>query len=482
MKHKEINIEHLDTYASKFGFSGLMYIKKDDKSFTYQHGFEDLEMKIPFNLETKFTLSMYNWSLLCIVALKLVEENKLDLEATLNTYISDYKYGDKVKIKHLIYRNSQIVDYVSGIKLNTDSYRNSDVVTKLKSDYQEEMVDINRDVFYQAINQYELLKTPGAQYAFSFSELYILKDIIEHITDMKLSLYVSTYILSPFNIVHDLGNTSSVVMYGQSNEHYHILLDVPKNLGDVITLPISSYIAFFDHLINLKFFSKETYKLTHQMVEEVGIGFYEDSDYHSYWFFNGEHNVEIIYSKKMHMTMVIAHNYFGDRVFKDGKWDHFFLHSKKYLISHFIEPHKPKLIALNKINRTAAYTIRIEDDQKRYVPNVYKCLAYSYKDNESKNYILTDQGQTIGLVTLHINKAKDDYSIRFLQIDKHYQNKGYGKILVNLACQKLKSFGATKLEIGVVASNKAAYHVYKACGFVETESFSDFIILYKSFS
>ncbi len=479
MKKLNIKIDEIKKLADNYRFSGSIYIKKGNTDFTFTHGFEDEAMTIPFSEKTKFLFSEYNWSLLCIAALQLIENKRLDIESYVSDYIDSFKHGHRVKVKHLIHRNSQIVDYVSSILANNDQYKNADIVEKTKKDYLYEMQTVNLGLFYKTINQYDLLKEPGALYGFSFSELLILKDIIEHITAMSFMKYVSTYILDANQISYELGHTSNVSMFGQNNENYKISIDTPKDMVDSLTLNINSIKLFQDCLINHKFFSKDTYEVSKTMFQDIGIGFFDDGNYYTYWFHTGGHVIEINYFPKMKLTMLLTYNYAGDILFQEGKWESFLGKLNKIIISQFIKPKKPKLVSVNKLNRAALLSIKIDEYQNKFVPNVYKCIAYSYMDKTSKNYILQDQGQTIGMVTLHVDKKNNDYSIRFLQIDKHYQNKGYGKILVNLACDKLKSFGATRLEIGVISYNESAYHLYKSCGFIELENYANFIELYK---
>ncbi|MFA6800825.1 MAG: GNAT family N-acetyltransferase [Acholeplasmataceae bacterium] len=468
-----INLKLTDL-AETYHYKGYVHVKdhlEDALSFYTDQ----------FNPNTDFLLSTTNWSLLSIVALQLMEKGLLDIEQPMMTYFTDFVHGDVVKVKHLLYRNSQILDYVSGYLLNNDTYRALSPIDQLKQDYITSMQAVDNKSILAYLNTQDLLRKPGAQAEYSNSETLLLKLLIENIISDPIETYIENEIFIKHHIPYKIGVDTDILMYGQTNTHFQIPINIPKDIKKVFQLPITSINIFLQCLKDFKLYSKQTFKFAQKSIDNVCIGFFDENKCWSFEFGAGSHNVDYKIFKNQTLTMTYGYHYIGDYLFVHEYWENFHQDSERLIFSHFLTPKKPKLIEVTKHNKYELFNIILDETQYKYVPNTFKCLAYTYKDSKIKHYLFVDQGITIGMVTLDINPIYDDFSIRFLQIDKSYQNKGYGKILVDLACTKLKAFGAKKLEIGVVANNKAAYHVYKACGFVEVDVSANFIMLFKSF-
>ena len=62
-------------------------------------------------------------------------------------------------------------------------------------------------------------------------------------------------------------------------------------------------------------------------------------------------------------------------------------------------------------------------------------------------------------------------------IDKRYQYRGFGKIMLEFAVDYLKKAGAKRLEIGVNRFNFPAQKLYKSVGFTEDNVFEEGIIM-----
>jgi len=73
--------------------------------------------------------------------------------------------------------------------------------------------------------------------------------------------------------------------------------------------------------------------------------------------------------------------------------------------------------------------------------------------------------RAVGLLVLDINPKKNYFNIDIIIIDKRFQGKGYGKIMLNWAIETLKKQGAKELEIGVSRYNHAAKKIYMDAGF-----------------
>ena len=96
-------------------------------------------------------------------------------------------------------------------------------------------------------------------------------------------------------------------------------------------------------------------------------------------------------------------------------------------------------------------------------------------------YVLMDHGVAVGLAALTIRPKKGKFDITFLQVDRRYQGRGYGRILLTRAMEILKAKGAKTLEIGVNRFNIPAQRLYRSAGFADKEVYDEFIEMQMTF-
>lgn len=123
-----------------------------------------------------------------------------------------------------------------------------------------------------------------------------------------------------------------------------------------------------------------------------------------------------------------------------------------------------------------AMQLSINDEQLEYMMNAKEaiCLAYAY---EHELFILTEGNRSIGLVAFSLDSTNEKYYIESVLIDKKYQQRGFGKIMMSKGIDHLKSLGCKHLSIGVNRFNIAAQELYKSVGFIEKTVYEDFIEL-----
>ena len=107
-------------------------------------------------------------------------------------------------------------------------------------------------------------------------------------------------------------------------------------------------------------------------------------------------------------------------------------------------------------------------------PDFRAPLAGAY---EHELFILTEGNRSIGLVAFSLDSTNEKYYIESVLIDKKYQQRGFGKIMMSKGIDHLKSLGCKHLSIGVNRFNIAAQELYKSVGFIEKTVYEDFIEL-----
>lgn len=124
---------------------------------------------------------------------------------------------------------------------------------------------------------------------------------------------------------------------------------------------------------------------------------------------------------------------------------------------------------VTKKNRKKAYKIKVFKSQKNNIETVYKSLREARIYKCWKPTVIIIDGEYIGFIMYGFWKNEPPngrvWLDRFM-IDKNYQNKGYGKILMPLILDKLKKeYNCSKIYLSVYDNNKIAINFYKNFGF-----------------
>ena len=121
--------------------------------------------------------------------------------------------------------------------------------------------------------------------------------------------------------------------------------------------------------------------------------------------------------------------------------------------------------------------LRVSENQEGFVSSVAYSLAQAwvYKETAFPFAIYADE-VPVGFVMLGYYKSRNQYTLWKFLIDKHYQNRGYGKEALRLAIKYLvETFGVSEIYTGVALGNAVAKKLYNSIGFVETGVIEDYM-------
>jgi CubicO group peptidase (beta-lactamase class C family) len=184
---KPADIDHL---ASKYNqlrrFNGSVLVAHDGKVLLAKgYGKANFEWDIPNDPKTKFRLGSITKQFTSMVIMQLVQEGKIDLDASLVTYLPDYRKdtGAKVTVRNLLNHTSGIPSYTSDPRF----------------------LDVARDPY--AVNAFvakfasgDLRFEPGTKYEYDNSGYFLLGAIIEKVTGKTYEQSVQERIFTPLGM------------------------------------------------------------------------------------------------------------------------------------------------------------------------------------------------------------------------------------------------------------------------------------------
>jgi diamine N-acetyltransferase len=149
----------------------------------------------------------------------------------------------------------------------------------------------------------------------------------------------------------------------------------------------------------------------------------------------------------------------------NGDWHYYRRCLREVIEAAFTFPADTKLVKLDKKNMWQALTLKVEPDQEGFVLEAKSSVAMALMYKTKHAYVEMEGNRVVGLLVLEMDKRKNYYNIDIILIDRKYQGRGYGKIMLQWAVDKLTQEGAKELEIGVNRFNHAAKKIYLDIGF-----------------
>jgi CubicO group peptidase (beta-lactamase class C family) len=181
-------------------FSGAVLVVENGKTLYKKGiGFADRQWKIPNDTDTKFMLGSVSKQFTSMAVMRLVERDKLRLDAAISDYLSFYpkEKGSKITLHHLLCHSAGLPDLPKVIK---DFF--SDFWVKSHS----------TEEYIKKFCYLELQFEPGSQFQYNSAGFYILASIIEEVTGKKFDEAMKELVFDPL----DMKDTGSY-------DHYSIL-------------------------------------------------------------------------------------------------------------------------------------------------------------------------------------------------------------------------------------------------------------------
>jgi CubicO group peptidase (beta-lactamase class C family) len=198
--------------------------------------------------------------------MKALEEKKLNLDQTIETYFPIIKNAEKITIKHLL-------THRSGIHNFTDD---KDYLTwNTQPRTEKEMVDI----VAKAGSDFE----PGTKAEYSNSNFVLLSYILEKTFHQSYADLLQKYIVQPVGLTNtrfggkinpEKGDCKSYSFLGKWNVEPVTDMSVPTGAGGIVSTPVD-LVKFSDALFGGKLEKPETLEMMKTMEDNFGMGLFK---------------------------------------------------------------------------------------------------------------------------------------------------------------------------------------------------------------
>ncbi|NBI28536.1 GNAT family N-acetyltransferase [Chengkuizengella marina] len=130
---------------------------------------------------------------------------------------------------------------------------------------------------------------------------------------------------------------------------------------------------------------------------------------------------------------------------------------------------KVTLVELNADNWYECCTLKVSDDQIKFIESNAVSIAQSKFEPTLKPYAIQYEGKTVGFLMFNTVKEElDGYWVYRIMVDKNFQGKGIGKKATQLMIDEISKLpNSNKIIVGYHPENLGAHQLYASFGFVD---------------
>jgi len=462
----------IDEVVLKWEMSGSFLLIKDGEVLHNNcYGYSNRELNLPMKSDTKYTLDYQEEMWVFLTALIAIDNGLLKLTDKLDKFIPEYKHSKILTIENLLRKKTGIIDFYHNI-LMIELEKDPDYIKLSKHDQlrKEKHLYYSKRSFnevFEMVKSVDLEFEPGLKNTGSETNKIFLLEILRRLTGEDAIKYFHKHVFEPLNIspvYNNQDNDTLSVCVKNRNER----ISVPKDylVEGIFDLTTEDMLKLMRVLCNKQILSKRLWNKALKYEEEgEGIVFSNANGYDCLYtsflgfgfcgYFN--HKTGIAFANLVNEEQIFK--------FEDNQWEYFRKDIRSTISSLTTYPRNTKMVKLDKQNFWSTLNLSIKEDQNDFVLDAKTSVAMGLMYRTKKIFAQMEGNLVVGVLVLDIDKKKNYYDIDIVLIDKKYQGRGYGKLMVKWAVDYLKNEGAKTLLIGVNRNNIGAQKIYMSAGF-----------------
>ena len=259
--------EYLTVLTENNRLQGSFAITKNGTPvFTQAYGHLDQAKQIRANTQSMYHIGSISKSFTATMILQLVDEEKITLDQTIDTWFPSVKNAEQITIKHLLRHESGIVNITEDptyMNWMNDPIAQEDMLAKIAA--------------------YPSLFEPGSNSRYSNTNYVLLGYIVERIDDRSLSESLSVRIAQPIKasstsigdtIETDQNEADSFRYEGDWVSHPHTDMSIPGGAGAVVSTP-TELCLFADALFGGSLISENALTVMTSFEDGRGAGMFQ---------------------------------------------------------------------------------------------------------------------------------------------------------------------------------------------------------------
>jgi len=192
-KYHDLVVQFLDSIHLLRNFNGMILIAKNGEPVYEAYlGYRDIRKKDTLTANTAFQIASTSKPFTAAAVLKLVEENKIDLNAPVHQYIPGFPYAD-VTVKMLLNHRSGLPNYLHYME---------------NGGWKRKVLATNADVINTLLNwQPPRAYRPNTAFNYNNTNYVLLASIVEKISGLTFPEYMNQHFFEPLGMTNTYVHT-----------------------------------------------------------------------------------------------------------------------------------------------------------------------------------------------------------------------------------------------------------------------------------
>lgn len=431
----------------------------------------------------RFVMTLENHFFLTLIILLLSEQKKLRLNDKLSRFVPEYKHGDEITVRNLLDRKTGIRDFFYGEIMRRMNETDNGILDEERRirDAAASAKFYSLEAVLSLIGGLDLEAKPGTEEQWGVAHIPFLRTVCEKAAGKSLWAFAEENIFCPLG----MKNTRP----GGENIEYTLLFRNEKPLSFlpeqdnpyIFTTDLEDTEKLLCGLFGGKVLSEKSFAAATDFHRVNEHWCFEKSDGFIYACFDfyGTDGSGVLYCDQGTgvLAAVLAAEEGKYIIGEGGNFLFFRKDLRRILAEEFTFPKNTKMVPYNKHNCMGAMDLTVTKEQLNFVDDAKTTICYAAAYPHHKLFVEEESGRAVGLLDLYVDKKKDCYEISIVLIDKRYQHRGFGKVMLRFAVDYLKAQGAKRLTIGVNRFNIPAQKLYRSVGFTEDNVYEEGIMM-----
>ena len=478
MRQGKINFaklsQRIDEIAERWDTSGAVVVIADDKLVHKKtYGFADREKNMAMANDSTYLISAKSRMLLGLSIMQLIDQKRVSLVDTLDQYIPEYRHASRITIRQLLYHSTGIPDYFYSGKMIELSQSEQHQALSDHDRYRIERYQYESPITFEEAHAI-IVDTPlefepgNVANDWSASNVLFLQEIIERVSGLSLIDYQRKHIFEPLGMTQTVPECdATTVSYGCIKETLLVRLPVVDEIDHALKTTIDDMAKLTRGVLDKRLLSKRAWRAALAFDRE-GMGIVAQN---ANGIACGEggllgYEFRLYFDQEAKIAYVLLANEMQIQRKINDKWYWFLKEMREAIEEGTTYPRFTSLQPYSQQNAWHAMGLAVDESQQSFVLDAKTSLCYALaKRKVRRPYVLMEGMRSVGLLVLAIDKKKLDYCVDVLLVDRRYQNRGFGKIMLSKGLEILKQNGAQRIEIGVSRFNIAAQKLYFSLGF-----------------
>lgn len=468
----------IDALAAKWDISAAVTVWSGDEVLhDAVYGYADRAAKRPLRADQRYCFSITSELLLGLGALLLMEEGRLRPGDRLDRYLPEYRHAGCITVQNLFRRESGIPECISAQLIPKIAERGLDEHARIAGERACKAVPPSFEQALSWIGDKPLEYAPGTDCDYTDAEPLFMLRLLKRAAGRPLFELLEERVFRPLGMTHTTaGAQPDCLPSARDAEQELVPLPVPPD-GHALTTTHADLCRLLGALQERAIVSERTWRQALRYNRHgQGMGFEDVNGLvcteleHPYGY-----QATLLFDRKPGgLRYAVTTNEAMRSRMAGGRWTSFRPELRMELQAAFTRPTAPKLVRYSAKNAMEAMAIELAPGQERFVADARACIGWAYANRRShRTYVLMDEGQVIGLLVLAIVPKEKRFEIADVLIDRRYQGRGYGKIMIGMGLEILKRYGAEELMLYCARDNIAAMRLYESVGFVPEALYSE---------